>query len=114
MNKTMYIPKGQECRFDNLTCERIVVNGNLYVNGRLNTKHICGKGFVCAKWITATSITANTVDADTIATDTLIAKHVNAFDIHAVQSIAVSSLITATHVKTGHITYPFAEIKASN
>ena len=111
MKKTMYIPKGQECRFDNLTCERIVVNGSLHVDGRLKTKHVCGKGFVYAKWITAASITAHTVDADTISTDTLVAAYVNAFDIHAIQGMAVSSLITANYVKTERISYSDAEIR---
>ena len=110
MKKTMYIPKWQESRFENLTCDRIVLNGSLHVDGRLKTKHISGKGFLYAKWITATSITANTVDADTIATDTLAASHVYAYDVHAVRSMEVSSLINANYVKTGHITYCDSEI----
>jgi len=111
MKKTMYIPKGQECSFDNLTCGRIVVNGSLHVGGRIKTKSICGKGFVHAKWITANSIVADTVDADTIATGTLAAAHVNAFDIHAAQSITVTSLLTANYVRAGRATYALAEIR---
>lgn len=111
MKKTMYIPKWQESRFSNLTCERIVVNGTLYVDGKLSTKHISGNGFIFAKWITATSITVNIVDADSIATDTLAAAHINAFDIHAVQSIEVSTLVTANYVKTGRMIYADSEIR---
>ena len=111
MKKTMYIPKGQECRFDDLTCERIVANGILYVNGKLKTKHISGKGFIYGKWITAKTITADTIDADTVAADTIIAAHINAFDVHAIQSVNVSTLITANYVKTAHIAYADAEIK---
>ena len=111
MEKTMYIPKGQECRFEDLTCERIIVNGNLHVDGRLKAKHICGKGFVYAKWITARTVNADTVDADSIAADTLAAAHVNAFDVNAAQSMAVSSLITADYVRAGHFTYAGAEIR---
>ena len=111
MSKTMYIPKGQECRFEDLTCERIVANGTLYVNGKLRTKHISGKGFINGKWITAKTIIADTVDADTIAADTIIAAHINAYDVHAVRSVTASTLITANYVKTAHIAYADAEIR---
>lgn len=111
MSKTMYIPKGQECRFEDLTCERITVNGSLVVNGKLRTKHISGKGFVYAKWLTAKTVTADTVDADSIAADTLMAAHVNAYDVHVVQSITVSTHITANYVRTAHMTYADAEIR---
>jgi len=110
MNKAMYIPKWQESRFENLTCDRIVVNGSLHVDGRLKTKHISGNGFIYAKWITASSITANTVDADIIGAETLAAAHVYAYDVHATQSMAVSSLIKANYVKTGRIAYCDSEI----
>ena len=110
MEKTIYIPKLKECRFDNLICEHIVVNGNLHVNGRLRAKHISGKGFIYAKWITAKSITAHTVDAGTIATDTLVAAFLNADEIHAARCMEVSSVITAASVSTRYITYADAEI----
>jgi len=111
MKKTMYIPRWQECNFENLTCERIVVNGSLHVKGSLKTKHISGNGFVYAELITATSITAHTVFAGSIATDTLTAAHVNSYDIHAVTSMAVSVFVAADNVRTGHITYADAEIR---
>jgi hypothetical protein len=106
----MYIPKGEECRFDRLTCERIVVDGSLHVDGKLKTKHISGKGFLYAKHITASSVTADTIDADTISVDSLIAARVEAFSIRAVQNVTVSSLIKAYCVKTNSITYAEGEI----
>ena len=114
MHKTMYIPKGQECRFEDLTCERIVVNGALHVSGKITTKHIRGKGFISAKDISAESITANTVEAVSVVTDRLIAARVDATRIYCVQNISVSSVIRADYVEANSISYAIADIKELN
>lgn len=111
MKKTMYIPKGQECRFEDLTCERIVVEGSLHVDGKIKTKHISGNGFLYARSITASTVKADTIEADYIDADEVLAARIDVFSIIAVHRIAVSSLIKAIHVETRSITYATAEIK---
>ena len=104
MNDTMYIPKGQEALYENLTCENIVVDGVLEVAGTLFTKHISGKGFLFAGAIRAESIAVSDIDAADIAANTLLAERVRTVDLHAVQSAAVSCYLEAELVKAGRIT----------
>ena len=111
MNKTMYIPKGQECAFDNLTCERIIVKGSLRVTGSLKAKHIYGKGFISAEFVSAESITADTLEATTLVVDRLAAARVFCFKIFGTESIMISSMIDAVNVKARKVTYAKAEIK---
>ena len=110
MAKTIYIPKGQECRFDSLTCGRVVVDGSLHVSGSLRARHISGKGFVYGKRITASTVAAHTVEAETIAADAVIAAHIAAADIRATRSVTAATLVTAARVMTPHIAYADAEI----
>lgn len=110
MKKTMYIPRGQEKCFNSLTCENIVVNGSLKVEGEIRAKHIRGKGFVYANVISAESMTANTIDAGMVIVDRLLAERVAAVEIHAAQNMAVSCYLEAELVKAGRIAMADATI----
>ena len=104
MNTTLYIPKGQEALYENLTCENIVVDGVLEVTGTLHTKHISGKGFLFAGAIRAESVAVSDIEAADIVANTLLAERVSAVDVHAVQSAAISCYLEAELVKAGRIT----------
>lgn len=110
MKKTMYIPKGKECHYESLTCDNIIVEGSLRVDGEIRSKHIRGKGFLCANVISAKTVTACAVDAGTVVCDRLIAERVAAVEVHAVESAAISCYIEADLVKAGKITLADAAI----
>ena len=110
MKKTMYIPKGQELRFENVTCERLVVAGSIVVDGTINAKHISGGGVISANAISADTVSAGIINAGKIVTDRLIAKRVTAVEVRAVQSMAVSSYISAGFVKSEKVTLTEADI----
>ncbi|MDR1130860.1 MAG: hypothetical protein LBL15_00380 [Oscillospiraceae bacterium] len=110
MKKTLYIPKGQELRFENVSCERLIVAGSLIVDNAIKAKYVCGEGFINANYISARTVTADVIDAGTIITDKLMAGRVTAVEIRAVQSMAVSSYIRAGYVKSAKATFADAEI----
>jgi len=100
MKRTIYIPKGKECRHESLTGENLIVNGFLKVAGTITAKSISGTGVIHANTIKADSIVAHSINADYIVTDELAAKQVYAVSVIAVQSMLVSSYLEAGYVKT--------------
>jgi hypothetical protein len=111
MKKTMYIPRGQTCEYDSLTCERVVVNGFLKVAGEITAKNIQGSGIIAANMIKADTLVCDNLTVGNVVVDQLMAKRVSAVEIHAISSLSVSSYIEAGYVKTPKAMIAEAEIE---
>ena len=111
MKKTVYIPRGEECGYENLTCENLVVNGVLDVSDSITAKRISGSGVIRANYIKTDSLVCHDITAGYIVTDELAAKRVSAVSITAVQSITVSSYLEAGYVDTCKATIAKAEVE---
>lgn len=71
--KTIYIPEGQSVSYENLTIDRLVVDGYVHVSGELTVKHVSGHGTLSAGDISANSIRVDELEAGVVYCNRLAA-----------------------------------------
>lgn len=108
--KTVYIPKGENVRYESLVTEHLVVDGHLHVTYGIKAKSINGKGVINAGTVEADTICVDDVEAATVICSRLIAKRVQAPEVFASESAAVSCFLSAAYVETGKLTVSISEI----
>ena len=101
--KTVYIPHGETVAYENLTTERLVVEGCLKVSCDLKAKTISGSGFIEAGRVSAGDIRTDDLECASVACARLIAKRVETSELFASESAAVSCLLSADYVKAGRL-----------
>lgn len=108
--KTVYIPRGETVTYENLTTERLVVEGCLNVSCGLKAKTISGGGFIEAGRVSAGDIRVDDLECASVACTRLIAKRVEASELFASESAAVSCLLSADYVKAGRLFVGLSDI----
>ena len=108
--KTVYIPRGETVSYENLTTERLVVDGYLKVDCDLKAKTISGSGFIEASRVSADSIRTDDLEAVNVACARLIAKRVETSELFVSESAAVSCLLSADFVKAGRLSVGLSDI----
>lgn len=108
--KIVYIPRGEIVSYENLTTERLVVEGCLRVSGDLKAKTISGGGFIEAGRVSAGDIRADDLECASVACARLIAKRVETSELFASESAAVSCLLSADYVKAGRLFVGLSDI----
>lgn len=108
--KTVYIPKGETVTYQDLTTERLVVEGCLKVSCDIKAKTICGSGFIEAERISADDIRADDVEAVCVTCRRLIAKRVEIAELFASESAAVSSFLGGDRVVTPRLSVALSDI----
>lgn len=109
--ESIYIPKGETARYENLYADRIVVDGCLRVDYGLDAKVISGKGVIRAGKVAADTIRINTLDACSIMCKRLMAKWVDAPEVLASESITASCALCADRVNTPKLTVAVCEVE---
>lgn len=79
--KTVYIPHGETVAYENLTTERLVVEGCLKVSCDLKAKTISGSGFIEAGRVSADSIRTDDLESASVSCARLIAKRVETSEL---------------------------------
>ena len=108
--KTVYIPHGETVAYENLTTERLVVEGCLKVSCDLKAKTISGSGFIEAGRVSADSIRTDNLESASVSCARLIAKRVETSELFASESAAVSCLLSADFVKAGRLSVGLSDI----
>lgn len=108
--KTVYIPRGETVTYENLTTERLVVEGCLNVSCGLKAKTISGGGFIEAGRVSAGDIRVDGLECASVACTRLIAKRVETSELFASESAAVSCLLSADYVKAGRLFVGLSDI----
>ena len=101
--KTVYIPKGETVSYENLTTERLVVDGYLKVSCDLKAKTIGGSGFIEASRVSADDVRVDDLESVSVVCRRLIAKRVETSELFASENAAVSCLLSADYVKAGRL-----------
>ncbi|MDR0863028.1 MAG: hypothetical protein LBN30_09700 [Oscillospiraceae bacterium] len=99
MTKTIYIPRGESAFFDVLSCDKLIVDGEITVAGALTAPYIYGSGVINAYSVSAITLKCGTVNAVNIGVNKLIARRVTATDVKASARVTVSARIRAKYVK---------------
>lgn len=73
--KNFYIPKGKTLNYESVTCQDIVNDGTLIVEGCIHARRISGQGVVNAGAISCRSLSASDINAAYITTGKLTAEH---------------------------------------
>lgn len=108
--KTMYIPKGETVSYENLTTDRLVVDGCLKVSCDLKVKTIGGSGFIEAGRVSADDIRVDDLESVSVVCRRLIAKRVETSELFASKSAAVSCLLSADFVKAKRLAVALSDI----
>lgn len=108
--KTVYVPRGETVTYENLTTERLVVEGCLNVSCGLKAKTISGGGFIEAGRVSAGDIRVDDLECASVACTQLIAKRVETSELFASESAAVSCLLSADYVKAGRLFVGLSDI----
>ena len=108
--KNLYIPKGKTLNYESLTCQDIVNDGTLIVEGRIHARHISGQGVVNAGAISCRSLSASDINAAYITTGKLAAERVCASEVKVSGAAVVSCCLEAAYVTTPKLTVALCEI----
>lgn len=108
--KTVYVPKGETVFYENLTTERLVVEGCLKVSCDLKAKTISGGGFIEAGRVSADDIRTDDLECASVTCVRLIAKRVETSELFASESAAVSCLLSADYVNTKRLAVALSDI----
>jgi hypothetical protein len=110
MSKT-YIPKGTTERYDSITADTLVVHGRLIVKGIVRAARICGKGFIEAGTVRASSVVIDTLDAERVIARTVIANKIMCVSADVSRGIIARDYIEAVDVKTGRLSASITNIE---
>ena len=108
--KTVYIPKGETVSYENLTTERLVVDGYLKVTCDLKAKTIGGSGFIEASRVSADDVRVDDLESVRVVCRRLIAKRVETSELFASENAAVSCLLSADLVKAKQLAVALSDI----
>ena len=108
--KTVYIPKGESCTYENLVTDVVIVHGHLHITHNLKARKIIGKGIVEAGDVSADIVSLDDLDCARITCKRLLAKRVNSAEVFASDSAAVSCFLGSAYVRTGKLTTTISEI----
>ena len=104
MMKNLYIPKGRALHYETLSCQDIVNDGVLEVEGTLHARNITGKGVIRAGTISARNMAAMDVECAALIGETLTAERVCAAEVKLSISATVSCYLEAEYVEVPKLT----------
>lgn len=102
--KNLYIPKGKTVHYETLSCQNIVNDGILEVEGTVHARNITGKGVIHAGTISARSVAAMDVECAVLIGETLVCERVCAAEIKLSVSAVVSCYLDAEYVEVPKLT----------
>lgn len=104
MMKNLYIPKGKTLHYEALSCQNIVNDGTLKVDGTIHARSISGKGVVEAGTVSARSVAAVDLECASVIGETLAAERVCAAEVILSNSATVSCYLEAEYVEAPKLT----------
>ena len=104
MMKNLYIPKGRALHYETLSCQDIVNDGVLEVEGTLHARNITGKGVIDAGTISARNVAAMDVECAVLISETLVAERMCAAEVKLSVSATVSCYLEAEYVEVPKLT----------
>ena len=104
MMKNLYIPKGKTLHYETLSCQDIVNDGVLEVEGTLHARNITGKGVIDAGTISARNVAAMDVECAVLISETLVAERMCAAEVKLSVSATVSCYLEAEYVEVPKLT----------
>lgn len=104
MMKNLYIPKGKTLHYETLSCQDIVNDGVLEVEGTLHARNIIGKGIIDAGTISARNVAVMDVECAAMIGETLTAERVCAAEVKLSISATVSCYLEAEYVEVPKLT----------
>lgn len=108
--KTIYIPEGQSVSYENLTIDRLVVDGYVHVSGELTVKHVSGHGTLSAGDVSANSIRVDELEAGVVYCNRLAARRVDAADVYARRYVHATECLSANFVEAKHLAMTSGDI----
>lgn len=104
MMKNLYIPKGKILEYETLSCQNIVNDGVLLVEGTIHARNIYGKGVLDAGTISARHVAAMDIECASLVGETLAAERICAAEVILSGSAVVSCYLEAEYVDTPKLT----------
>lgn len=108
--KTIFIPKGETRTFEELSTEKLIVDGHLKVTGSIKAEFISGRGAISAEEVSADSISVAELDTATTICRRLMAKRVTTSELFASDWAVVSVFLSAGFVETGKLTMALSDV----